>query len=345
METRMRIPLVVFVALVVSACTGVAPKPKPVAQTTPPVAETAPFDYVRPCADTPASAAGAFDCDRRSILAMAGEFRVRFAFEETAALAPGYTPHAEQRSGGTELVQVIADTGTSISLQHILVLGNEHSVVKHWRQDWHYEPMHVIRFRGNGRFDTEKVDPVIARGAWSQTVYEVDDAPRYGGIGRWTHAEGQDAWQSDRIRRPLPRREYTRRSDYQVLDVVNRHALTPAGWIHEQDNTKLVLAADGKATALVREQGLNTYTRIAGVDFSAGRDYWKRTAAFWTDVRAEWLRRATEHPDFVTSPEPNGEPRIDVVFALAERAAKGERISVAEIRGALDPYVSAPVPK
>ena len=118
-----------------------------------------------------------------------------------------------------------------------------------------------------------------ARGAWSQTVYEVDDASRYAGIGRWTHADGEDSWESDRTLRPLPRREYTKRSDYQALDVVNRHALTPAGWVHEQDNTKLVIDADGRMHALAHERGINSYTRIADYDFAAGREYCSKTSA------------------------------------------------------------------
>lgn len=334
---RYDLPALVL-ALLLTACAAPAPraaKPAPPK----PLAETAPANYTPPCAQTPTTAQAAFDCDRKSILAMAGEFRVRFAFDETAALAPGYAPHDAQRSGGTELVEVIADSGERISLQHILVLGKEHTVVKHWRQDWQYQPKQVLRFRGNGRFETQTIAEADAHGAWSQTVYEVDDAPRYAGVGRWTHANGEDAWESDRIWRPLPRREYTKRSDYQALAVVNRHALTPAGWVHEQDNTKLALKADGSAQALAREQGINSYTRIADYDFGAGRDYWKKTSAFWADVRTEWDRYESAHPRFTTSPEPNGEPRIDEFFKLAERAQSGETIGAAEIRPLFDRYL------
>jgi uncharacterized protein DUF6607 len=336
MEIAMRDLPALLLALSLAACSGYATRP---AQNAPPLAEAAPATYQRPCAQSPSTPEQAFDCDRKSILAMAGEFRVRFAFDETVALAPGYAPHAAQRSGGTELVEVIADTGELISLQHILVLGKEHSVVKHWRQDWQYQPRQVLRFRGNGRFEVQPVADTDARGAWSQTVYEVDDAPRYAGIGRWTHADGEDSWESDRTLRPLPRREYTKRSDYQTLDVVNRHALTPAGWVHEQDNTKLVIDADGRMRALARERGINSYTRIADYDFAAGREYWSKTSAYWAEVRAEWGREFAAHPRFTTSPEPNGEPRIEEFFKLAERVEKGGTIAPAEIRAVFEQYV------
>ncbi|GAA0711864.1 hypothetical protein GCM10009105_14040 [Dokdonella soli] len=322
---------------VLAGCSGYTTRPA--AKSAKPLAETAPMNYVRPCTQTPTTPSSAFDCDRRSILAMSGEFRVRFAFDETAALAPGYAPHNAQRSGGTELVEVIADTGDRISLQHILVLGKEHTVVKHWRQDWQYQPGQILRYRGKGRFEIQALAGSETHGAWSQTVYEVDDAPRYAGLGRWTHEAGEDSWESDRTLRPLPRREYTKRSDYQVLDVVNRHTLTPAGWVHEQDNTKRVLKSDGSGQALAREHGINSYTRIGDYDFGAGREYWARTATFWSAVRTVWDRRTAARPGFTTSPEPDGEPRIDEFFKLAERARKGEAVSENEISTILDRYV------
>lgn len=329
-----RLPASLALALFLTACSTPYAARKPDAKAPKPIAEAAPANYTRPCADA------SFECDRQSILAMAGEFRVRFAFDETAALAPGYAPHDPQRSGGTELVEVIADDGRRISLQHILVLGPDHAVVKHWRQDWQFEPAHVLRFRGSGAFESEPVSAEIAKGAWSQTVFEVDDAPRYAGIGHWTHEEGVDAWTSDRTWRPLPRREYTKRSDYQALEVVNRHTLTPGGWVHEQDNTKLAIAADGKVTSLAREVGVNSYTRIADYDFGAGRVYWQKTSAFWADVRGRWQHLEQASPRFMTSPEPNGEPRIDAFFTLAERAEKGEAVAPAEIDAVFAKYVT-----
>ena len=329
------LPASLALALTFTACSATYATKKPDAKASPkPIAEAAPATYVRPCAET------SFECDRKSILAMAGEFKVRFAFDETAALAPAYAPHDAQRSGGTELVEVIADDGRHISLQHILVLGPDHTVVKHWRQDWQYEPTQVLRFRGNGRFETETVARDVAKGAWSQTVFEVDDAPRYAGIGHWTHDEGVDAWTSDRAWRPLPRREYTKRSDYQALEVVNRHTLTPGGWVHEQDNTKLTIAADGKITSLAREVGVNSYTRIADYDFGAGRAYWHKTNAFWTEVRARWQKLEDVHPRFTTAPEPNGEPRIEAFFTLAARVEKGETVAPAEIDAVFAKYVT-----
>src|SRR6187399_3148801 len=97
-ENPMRhLPASLALALALTACATPYATKKPDTKTAKPIAEAAPAAYTRPCADS------SFECDRKSILAMAGEFRVRFAFDETAALGPGYAPHDPQRSGGTEL--------------------------------------------------------------------------------------------------------------------------------------------------------------------------------------------------------------------------------------------------
>jgi hypothetical protein len=39
----------------------------------------------------------------------------------------------------------------------------------------------------------------------SEAVWQTDDSPRYGGIGRWQYQHGVSAWQSDLTLRPLAR--------------------------------------------------------------------------------------------------------------------------------------------
>ncbi|HNR91575.1 MAG TPA: hypothetical protein PKO41_04020 [Dokdonella sp.] len=340
MTSRPLITPFVLVSLFMLAGCASAPRSKSTAAAPKPLAEAAPAQYTSPCPKPPTNAEERFECDRRSILAMAGEFRVRFIFDETAALAPGYTPHPAQRSGATELVEVVEDTGRKIVLQHILVMkmGEDVHVIKHWRQDWHYEPADLLRYRGRSRFEHEAVDANAARGAWAQVVYEVDDAPRYSGIGHWTHSDGVDAWMSDLSLRPLPRREHSKRRDYQAIEAYNRHTLTPGGWVHEQDNTKLVIDVDGKRHAIARERGINSYTRITDFDFNPGREYWEKTKAYWASVRDAWARGAAAKASFELEPDPDDEPRINELFGQAERARKGETVPVAEIEDVLIHY-------
>ena len=87
-----------------------------------------------------------FERDRETILAMAGDFKVRFDMQESTPWMAGYEPLDRKISGGHESVRVIEDTGTKIILQHLLVVGaeGEEFVIKHWRQDWEYEPEKIL---------------------------------------------------------------------------------------------------------------------------------------------------------------------------------------------------------
>jgi hypothetical protein len=276
------------------------------------------------CAPTEAK----FDCDRRAILAMLGEYKVSFRFDETAVLAPGYVRKPEQRSGGFETVVLIADEGQRIDLQHILVVGGGH-VVKHWRQTWVYQADPIWSFEGGQHYRAKDRDDAAVPGTWTQFVYEVSDAPRYAGSGRWNHNYGVSTWTSDRTWRPLPRREYTKRDDYQLLNVENRHTITPQGWTHEQDNTKVQRTEDGRDRTLVREFGFNDYRRIDGYDFSPGYAYWKKTAAFWAAVRERWAQRLAEPQGLTLGYPTDDEKFITAMFEAAEAFADNQDMGVA----------------
>jgi hypothetical protein len=246
-------------------------------------AQDAPSSIVRP---------GDFESDRRSILAMAGTFRVRFDMRETTSWRADYTPIAAATSGGNEVVRVIADTGRFISLQHMLVVDNEGApmVIKHWRQDWTYEPETVLVYAGQGRWTVEAIPEARRRGAWSQTVWQVDDSPRYGSYGRWTTTGGVPRWRSDWTWRPLARRDAIRTPRYDRYLAINRHSPTPdGGWIHWQDNEKMGMV-DGALVPFVQESVLNTYRPFTDFEVAAADRYWAATRDYWAAVRAEWTR-------------------------------------------------------
>ncbi len=229
-----------------------------------------------------------FELDRTAILAMAGEFEVKFKFDETVGFRPDYELKHDTASG-FETVLVVEDARTRIVLQHILVSKDGEHVVKHWRHDWTYEDRELREYAGDRTWTARRPSARAARGTWSQAVYEINDGPRYESVGRWVHDGAYSAWQSAATWRPLPRREYSRRSDYDVLLAVNRHAITPWGWVHEQDNTKWD-RHDISHPYLARELGVNEYHRITTFDFAPARAYFERTRGYWAAVRAEWRR-------------------------------------------------------
>lgn len=227
--------------------------------------------------------------DRQAILAMAGDYRVRFNFTETVAFVPDYTPRDPSRSGGHESVRVIEDRGDFISLQHWLVAEHEGRtfIIKHWRQDWTYQPREVLVYERRDHWRTDSISAAARRGAWSQTVWQTDDSPRYGGIGVWSHDVGRIVWESQPTLRPLARRDAVRNPTYNHYRSINRHALLPNGWVHEQDNTKIG-ERDGQAQTIVQEDGFNTYLNFADYPVAAGDAYWRDTSEYWAGVRQAW---------------------------------------------------------
>lgn len=300
---------------------------------------------VSPSALAPAQVAPAsLSQDRQSILAMAGDYKVTFDFTETVSFVDGYELKAPKLSGGHESVRVIEDRGDFISLQHLLVVGSDDApfVVKHWRQDWQYEPERVLVFIGGNAWEWRDVPAGERAGTWSQTVYQVDDAPRYGAVGRWAYDNGIAEWTPPREWRPLPRRDMTTRDDYHAVDAVNRHTITPWGWVHEQDNSKLVLTE--APHALVREVGLNTYRAFDDYPVSAADDYWAGTAGFWAGVRAEWTRIETENERFVITIKGETEDLYNPLLELAHAVKDGERDlepALAEARTVINSFVTS----
>ena len=238
-----------------------------------------------------------FEQDRQSILAQAGNWRVRFDMRENVSFRAGYEPLDEKLSAGNEIVRVVYDDGDRISLQHILVMGDDDGnvfVIKHWRQDWVYQPQTVLTYAGPNTWTLTPVSEDARRGAWSQTVWQTDDSPRYGGVGYWSYEHGQSQWTSDPTWRPLARRDAIRNPIYDRYLGTNRHALTPVGWVHIQDNLKMGPAEGddaGDPVASVQEDVINTYRAVDNYDPAPGDAYWAATQAYWAAVRGIWDER------------------------------------------------------
>lgn len=228
--------------------------------------------------------------DRAAILEMAGTFKVTFDMRETVPFVAGYEPLKPKLSGGHEVVRVVIDTPDVIGLQHLLVVEDEKGkpmVIKHWRQDWAWQPASLLAYVGPGRWALTPVPAAAAKGAWSQTVYQTDDSPRYAGIGRWRYDDGVTRWMSEETSRPLARRDATRKPPYDHYIGTNRHALTPSGWVHEQDNAKIGVK-DGKPQTFVHEVLINSYVPATDFPAKAADDYWVATRDYWAAVRAGW---------------------------------------------------------
>lgn len=284
--------------------------------------------------------------DREAILAMQGEYLVDFAFDETVLLAPGYERASAQRSRGDEVVIVVEDSPTKVVLQHLLVEQKSGHVTKHWRQDWVYEAPRRWEFASDQTWRVREIPAEKTAGAWTQCVYEVSDAPRYCGTGRWKHEGGIATWTSDETWRPLPRREYTKRSDYNAMMVVNRHTIVPGGWTHEQDNTKVLRRADGSVDhAIAREFGFNDYRKDTDVDFTPAYDYWKVTKDYWAKVRARWDAFLAQPPGLHLKTKVDGMAMIIPLFTQAGELQEGKDVADAQIDAVFAEWVEKAGPE
>ena len=269
----------------------------------------------------------AFEKDRLAILAMAGPYRVDFEFLETVGFSENYQRDRPYQSWGTEYVYVVEDKPDFISLQHLMVMYfkqddgsiSEPMVMKHWRQDWTYEDDELLVYDYNNQWKKQSVSDEDRKGRWSQAVFQVDDSPRYESIGRWYHNGSFSAWRGDRTTRPLPRREYSVRDDYDVLIGYNRHTINRFGWVHEQENWKKALNADGSSKEyLAKEEGMGRYRRIIGTDFTPGDDYMKVAGPFWSDVRKAWNKVFDEHARLKLDKSKDKQPLFMPLFGYAQ---------------------------
>jgi len=293
--------------------------------------------------------------DRRAILAMAGTYRVSFDFLELVGYAPSFEPARPYRSWATEHVYVVEDSEQRISLQHILIMtiidddGEEMGpfVTKHWRQDWVYEDPEVHTYRGLGTWARETRDESERAGTWSQTVWQVDDSPRYAAWGEWRHTPERSWWTSGETWRPLPRREFSVRDDYDALVGTNTHIVLPTGWVQEEHNVKASLSGTGEIESrLAREVGVVRYERIRGFDTAPGDSYWENTAAFWGEVRAYWQRAMRNEERIRLKPEVDGEKLFQPLFERAAAIDDGKSFTKKENRAfvvdTIDSYRAAP---
>lgn len=224
---------------------------------------------------------------------LCGCFLVDFRYAETFSPDPDYKYHDREETGGTaELALPIEISDKKIVIQHLLVVG-QNTVVKHWREEWSYENPVIWKYKGDRLWVKETLPATEVKGKWTQTVWEVADEPRYQGYSQFVDLDGKTIWQST-TDAPLPRREYSVRNDYNILKRTNRLNITDSGYLHEQDNQKIIRSGNTDKL-LVEEKGHNIYKRIDEKECAAAIEYWEKNADYWGRVRKIWAHYINTH--------------------------------------------------
>ncbi|WP_109299160.1 DUF6607 family protein [Aquimarina sp. AU474] len=264
--------------------------------------------------------------DIEAIKAMCGCYEVTFKYSETFSPKEGYEKSKDYVTGGLEWAELITDEDNKLSIQHLLIVRDS-MIIKHWRQDWLYENTDVHNYVKGNSWKYTSLKPEQVKGQWTQKVYQVDDSPRYSGSSTWVHVDGKHYWEN-KTNAPLPRREYTKRSDYNVMIRGNRHEITDYGWVHEQDNDKIIREHQKEDVILAKEKGYNIYTKVADEKCKLASIWWKNNQNFWTSVRAEWDQIYNRNTDLTLKKSVDEKPLYKFLFGMD---VKTKRKDIAEV--------------
>ena len=226
--------------------------------------------------------------DIEAIKDMCGCFEIDFKFSETFQYSndSNYSKSKNYNAKALEYAMLIKDEKDHISIQHLLVMGDY--VIKHWRQDWIYQNKDFLKYDGNTNWKYMSKTKKDVKGQWTQKVFQVDDSPRYEGSATWVHVDGKSYWENSSYA-PLPRREYTKRNDYNIMIRGNRHEITKYGWLHDQDNFKVVKDLESDSEVIIAsEKGLNKYIKVDESKCNEAIKWWDENNQKWSFVLNKW---------------------------------------------------------
>ena len=270
--------------------------------------------------------------DIKAIKSMCGCYEVQFNFAETFSYSKDslYKKSPVKNETALEWIELIEDQPNKISLQHLLIVGKgENDIVKHWRQDWLYENTDFYTFNKETTWNFKQLSSKDVKGQWTQKVFQVDDSPRYEGTATWIHADGRHYWENT-TDAPLPRREHTIRNDYNVLKRTNVHETTASGWIHNQDNSKIIRKNNDKDVLLAQEKGYDVYTKVDDFKCKIAQEWWKKNYTVWKKVRDKWELVFLKNKDLTLEKKVDNQPLYMKLFALKPDASREEVAKVIE---------------
>ena len=229
--------------------------------------------------------------DIKAIKSMCGCYEVTFKFAETFNYSNDstYIPSKNKIAYALEWIDLTYQDKNNLIIQHILQMGNDSNayIMKHWRQDWNYQNRKFLIYDHKNKWNKLVTKYNSTKGQWTQKVYQVDDSPRYEGSGTWVYIDKKTFWENT-VDAPLPRRERTIRSDYNVLNRGNRIEITDAGWQHKQNNHKILRTDTANDVLIASEYGINNYVKVNNERCEYAKIWWNKNSKKWKIVRNEW---------------------------------------------------------
>ena len=272
--------------------------------------------------------------DIEAIKEMCGCFEIDFKFSETFQYSndSNYSKSKNYNAKALEYAKLIKDEKGHISIQHLLVMGDY--IIKHWRQDWIFQNRDLLKYDGNNTWKYISKTKKDVKGQWTQKVFQVDDSPRYEGSATWVHADGKSYWENSSYA-PLPRREYTKRNDYNIMIRGNRHEITEDGWVHDQDNFKVVKDSESDSEVIIAsEKGINTYTRVDESNCKEAIKWWDENNEKWLLVLEKWNSIYSKKDDISLRQSVENKPLFSFLFD--ENVVKRDEIGLIIDRFVID---------
>ena len=272
--------------------------------------------------------------DIEAIKEMCGCFEIDFKFSETFQYSndSNYSKSKNYNAKALEYAKLIKDEKGHISIQHLLVMGDY--IIKHWRQDWIFQNKDLLKYDGNNTWKYISKTKKDVKGQWTQKVFQVDDSPRYEGSATWVHADGKSYWENSSYA-PLPRREYTKRNDYNIMIRGNRHEITEDGWVHDQDNFKVVKDSESDSELIIAsEKGINSYTRVDESNCKEAIKWWDENNEKWLLVLEKWNSIYSKKDDISLRQSVENKPLFSFLFD--ENVVKRDEIGLIIDRFVID---------
>ena len=272
--------------------------------------------------------------DIEAIKEMCGCFEIDFKFSETFQYSndSNYSKSKNYNAKALEYAKLIKDEKGHISIQHLLVMGDY--IIKHWRQDWIFQNKDLLKYDGNNTWKYISKTKKDVKGQWTQKVFQVDDSPRYEGSATWVHADGKSYWENSSYA-PLPRREYTKRNDYNIMIRGNRHEITEDGWVHDQDNFKVVKDSESDSEVIIAsEKGINSYTRVDESNCKEAIKWWDENNEKWLLVLEKWNSIYSKKDDISLRKSVENKPLFSFLFD--ENVVKRDEIGLIIDRFVID---------
>ena len=272
--------------------------------------------------------------DIEAIKEMCGCFEIDFKFSETFQYIndSNYSKSKNYNAKALEYAKLIKDEKDHISIQHLLVMGDY--IIKHWRQDWVFQNKDLLKYDGNNNWKYISKTKKDVKGQWTQKVFQVDDSPRYEGSATWVHVDGKSYWENSSYA-PLPRREYTKRNDYNIMIRGNRHEITKDGWVHDQDNFKVVKDSESDSEVIIAsEKGINTYTRVDESNCKEAIKWWDENNEKWLLVLEKWNSIYSKKDDISLRQSVENKPLFSFLFD--ENVVKRDEIGLIIDRFVID---------